>query len=87
MVGGSQSQFLSLVLTVSVCSLSLVIVCEGAPEPHSAGSLCHLRRRQPWCAVKSEETATAIRSAKRVGAGLSELVLIGWNLFPQETSI
>ena len=49
-VGASSS--LSLVFKVSLFSLSFVIVRERAPESHSAGSVCHLRRRRPWCAVK-----------------------------------
>ena len=43
---------LSLVFEVSLFSISFVIVRERAPELHSAGSNCHLRRRRPWCAVK-----------------------------------
>ena len=43
---------LSLVFKVSLFSLSFVIERERAPESHSAGSVCHLRRRRPWCAVK-----------------------------------
>ena len=43
---------LSLDFKVSLFSLSFVIVRERAPESHSAGSVCHLRRRRPWCAVK-----------------------------------
>ena len=37
---------------VFVFSLSFAIVLERAPESHSAGSVCHLRRRRPRCAVK-----------------------------------
>jgi len=33
-------------------SLSFAIERERAPESHSAGSVCHLRRRRPLCAVK-----------------------------------
>ena len=43
---------LSLDFKVSLFSLSFVIVRERAPESHSAGSVCHLRRRRPWCTVK-----------------------------------
>jgi len=44
--------YLSLASSVSVFFLSFVIVRECAPESNSAGSICHLRRRRPWCAVK-----------------------------------
>jgi len=39
-------------IKVSLFSLSFVIVRERAPELHSAGSVCHLHRRRPWCATK-----------------------------------
>ena len=70
--------------TVSLFSLSFVIVRERAPESHSAGSVCHLRRRRPWCAVKK---ASAIWGALRVGNGLPGLVLIEWRLVPKEPPI
>jgi len=74
---------LSLV-KVSVFSLSLVTVRERAPESHLAGSVCHLRRRRLWCAVKrllhfAARCALAIR--------LSGLVLIGWRLALKEPPI
>jgi len=42
----------ALALLVSLFSLSFVIVRGRAPDSHSSGSVCHLRRRRPWCAVK-----------------------------------
>ena len=43
---------LPLAFKASLFSLLFVILRERAPESHSAGSVCHLRRRRPWCAAK-----------------------------------
>jgi len=52
---------LSLVFKVPLFSLSFVIVRERAPGSYSAGSVCRLRLRRPWCAVKKLLRPGALR--------------------------
>ena len=70
--------------SLCVFSLSSHLSAKGAPESHSAGTVCHLRQQRPLYAVKK-----ASFSARQlfVGDGLSGLELIGRRLVPKEPPI
>jgi len=63
---------LSLVFKFSLFSLSFVIVRERAPESHSAGSVCHLLRWRPWCAMEGIRRSARWRWTLRTRADWME---------------